>query len=155
MQRIFNQSDKYVFKKCLNFIVILKKPRFFFGNIDLEFKCNEGRENIINKQFAKYRANGFYVQAIIDYNTLEEIGILIHYYKKKHIIYEVGKLVTPDHFDNNLNLICGRGIHYFITLRAAYYYDSKKLTSFWNSNGAEVEGMKPKPIRRRQKKHVL
>jgi hypothetical protein len=89
------------------------------------FLCNESRKTVINKDFAKFRCNGLIVILIFDIVDNTYISRINHITQINNTktLYKVGKLVEPDFFDSDLNDICSHGIHYFLTLIAAVYYD--------------------------------
>jgi hypothetical protein len=102
----------------------MKKPQ-------LDFKCNESRASVVNKDFAKFRSNGLLVVSIFDLVLKVELNSIFHttitrngYYNGYYITeYEVGLIVKPEYFDENLEKICAAGIHYFLTRTAAVDYD--------------------------------
>jgi antitoxin component YwqK of YwqJK toxin-antitoxin module len=124
LDALLEECKKYegmMFKRCSKFIVILQKP--------LEnFQCNEMRKNIKDKNYAKFRCNGAKVIDILHSETLEHKKKISHFRNgatntEIATVYEVDKLVTPDYFDKNIEDICTHGIHYFLSLEAAFYYD--------------------------------
>lgn len=114
-------DGNYVFKRCSNVIIILKKPL-------INFQCNEMRQNVIDKNFAKFRCNGLITVDCIHIKSLLHIKSFHHrfYLKDRTIetIYEVGKMAIPDSYCEDIDLVCTSGIHYFLTLDAAFYYDN-------------------------------
>ncbi len=109
-------NENYVFKKCGDCIVILYKPKDGFIS-------NENRSEVIDKNFAKFRANRFFVKDIINYTTLQHLSVIYHQWEGTGIIYKVGTIIEPDDFDFMLNYICSHGIHYYLTLEAAFYHE--------------------------------
>jgi antitoxin component YwqK of YwqJK toxin-antitoxin module len=84
---------------------------------------NEERDGVSDKYYAKMRCSKAKVLWIFDMDddTIqydEAYGI----YNPK-FRYEVGQIVEPDHFNPNLNTICGGGIHYFLSSDGAYMYN--------------------------------
>jgi hypothetical protein len=139
--RKYISDPKYVFKSCYNktnknpfperkWIVVLEKINTTI--------TNENRKNVIDKRFAKFRANELKVIKIINMikpnfvqNKIKSI------YETETTIYKVGKIVKSNGYDNNEDKICSRGIHYFRTLFRAYFYGdsrTKKIYS-WYDNG--------------------
>lgn len=145
----YSNNTQYVYKLCSHksrsikrsikkrWLVILKK-------LD-ETQTNEGRliknEDIKkNSSYAKFRANKLMVIKIINiYNQkitrkfIVNIFIDVKNYSSKHITYNVGEVVVPDFYDENINKICSGGIHYFKTIVAAYYFRDvpNKYTGIW------------------------
>ncbi len=115
----------FVFKKCVGItriykcIVILKKP-------SENFKCNEDRENVKDKNFAKFRCNGLVTVAIYDLYTEQFRNFLDHSFiagnNSHKIIYHVDLLSIPHEYNEDINLVCTSGIHYFLHLEAALNY---------------------------------
>jgi hypothetical protein len=121
----------YAFKRCHNpyhhstsydCIVVMRKPE--------NVKCNELRTGVVDKNFAKFRCNGLITVAIYDLNlkkfilTLEHF-VLIGYFLNVlnlNVTYTVGTLTEPDKYAEDISLICGSGIHYFLSLEAALNY---------------------------------
>jgi hypothetical protein len=126
MEKVFQDcKPNQVFKKCKSeetghdYIVMLEKPV-------IDFICNESRKSVINKNTAKFRCNGLIVVTIFDLVSQVTVNSITHktdliFQRVTH--YEVGKVVKPDWFDFELDQICTHGIHYFLTLKAAFGYD--------------------------------
>jgi len=104
----------------LHFIIIMKKilpTENDFGTI-----TNEQRNSVINISTCKCRANKLLVLKIVDYLTGEEFDKMINknqFYISPDIkttTYIKNEIVYPDYFDNNLDIICGAGIHYYNSL---------------------------------------
>jgi antitoxin component YwqK of YwqJK toxin-antitoxin module len=106
---------------------------------------NENRKSVINKEHAKFRASRLKVIKIINVDdpTITKTKI-INMYEDKQTIYEINKDVVPDYYNNNEEVICTGGIHYFRTLISAYYYRDvpNKFVgkwSTWHDNGQKKE----------------
>ncbi len=69
---------------CYDCLVVLRKP-------ETNFKSNESRSMIINKNFAKFRCNGLITVAIYDLIFNKFIDSLVHktYFKGLSILYSV------------------------------------------------------------------
>jgi hypothetical protein len=113
-------DKKYVYKTCGDFIVVLEKLE--------DTITNESRSNVSyngdNKLYAKYRANKLLVKKIINkYNiTICRTKIISNYYDFK-IEYEIEEIVYPNCYDFNFEKVCSFGIHYFLNLKRAFYYN--------------------------------
>lgn len=127
LEEVFkNCNSNHVFKKCFDnltrhtCLVMLEKPSD-------GFLCNESRETVINKDFAKFRCNGLIVVLIFDLVDHISIYSILHVtratYPPSLTFYAVGELVKPDDYYTDLETICAPGIHYFLTLKAAQGYD--------------------------------
>ncbi len=146
--QLFTYED-VVFKRCTfenkyDCIVILKKP-------SENFQCNETRQNIVNKKFAKFRCNGLITVAIYDLLHKKFINGFSHfvYVESREgwsIQYRVGKLSVPNSYNKNIEEICTHGIHYFLSLEAALCYKDGFVTQrfangikhYYNHNGKLV-----------------
>jgi hypothetical protein len=97
-------------------ILMLEKP------ID-GFLCNESRR-VYNFNMAKFRCNGLTVVIIYDLVANVKLDEIWHQNNNSHIVthYKVDTFVKPDGFDDNLDKVCGKGIHYFLTPEAAQSY---------------------------------
>lgn len=124
----------YVYKRIREYIIVMRKPLDFF-------KCNEMRKDVKNKYFAKMRANYLFVVAIIHCQTLTYIQSIMHQFNEyPSLVYRVNQCVIPDNYDADIDCVCTFGIHYFLSLEAAYYlqFFQKKWQTYdmaikWNS----------------------
>ena len=89
-----------------------------------------------NNNFVKYRADSVFVEDITDFkgHTILESQKAYSIFKPSGLIeytleYSKGQFVYPDHFNNNLDDICGGGIHFFKTIEAVYGYYIKGTNS--------------------------
>ncbi len=105
-----------VFKRCTtrkyDYLVALRKPTE-------NFKCNELRTSVIDKNFAKFRCNGLITVAIYDMLCNKFIDHFVH---ETFTPYSVGNLTLPNWYNPDITAICTNGIHYFLTLNAALLY---------------------------------
>jgi hypothetical protein len=136
---IFEKIMKdHVFKKCRSrdtgheCLLTMKKPQ-------VDFICNESRTSVVNKEFSKFRCNGLLVVSIFDLVLKVELNSIFHTTNITYGFfiteYTVGLIVTPNHFDENLEQICAAGIHYFLTRRAAECYNLEWGLCNNNENG--------------------
>jgi len=110
----YTKNPSFVFKKCQNSIVVLKK---------LEDTITNELRSVANKKYAKFRGNKFYVEKIIDLITLEDkIQTNNSIHEDKSITYIVGNIIEEKEYDTKLDRVYGKGIHYFLILERAYYY---------------------------------
>lgn len=144
-----DENCENVFKKIKDaynsWIVILRK----ISNTAHEESTitNEDRKGIKDSSRAKYRANKLKVIMIINMQnpSITEKMVIGKYYGI-YTTYEVGKVVYPDSFNNDLDQDCTNGIHYFKTLEPAYFYNEHPplYTGFfarWFSSGEkQTEG---------------
>ncbi len=133
------------FKKCFDdinnepYIVVLEHVEY---NIN-----NENRDNIIDFNFASFRANKMQPIDIISLNDLNSHDSIVSYFSDENLAetymtrdgywdqtiepknglkhkttYDTKQIVKPDSYDDNRQIVFGHGIHYFKSLQAAYLY---------------------------------
>ena len=128
-------DKKYVYKTCGVCIVVLEKLE--------DTITNENRFNVSqigdNKLYAKYRADKLLVRQIINKYDLTKCETIISNYCK-NTKYKINETVYPDDFDDYLENVCSSGIHYFLNLKRAFYYNLKKKNINgeyldWHDNG--------------------
>jgi hypothetical protein len=113
------------YKKCANNRIVVLEP---LG------RNNEGRNDIVDANFAKMRCEYARVIKIYDMITKEEFESATSACEGHNkITYERGKIVCSDKYDSNLNDVCGSGIHYFKTEEPAYMYDFDQFDSKFDS----------------------
>lgn len=117
-------SESYIYKVCshkndenvnrLEWFVVLKY---------CDDTINTEERNVIDKKYAKYRANKLFVVDIINR--------YVPSYKRTYIInsdegieqrYEINKIIECDNFDEDIDKVYGNGVHYFKTPKGAFYY---------------------------------
>jgi antitoxin component YwqK of YwqJK toxin-antitoxin module len=111
-------DKKYVYKTCGNYIVVLEKLPDTITN-ENRFNVSENGDN---KLYAKYRANKLLVKKIIHKYHLTNCEKVMSNRCHK-IEYKINETVYPDKFDDNLETVCSSGIHYFLNLKPAFYYN--------------------------------
>lgn len=110
-------------------------------------KNNENRKkNIYDKNNASYRCNEAVVLDTFDIKTLKKNNISYSGYSNK-FVYEIGKTVTEPNYNNDENIVIGRGIHYYLTKERAlmeflenghiygYDFDGSILSDAFKVNG--------------------
>ena len=111
-------DKKYVYKTCGDFIVVLEKLE--------DTITNENRSNVSqiddNRLYAKYRANKLLVKEIINKYDLTNCEVVESNYCS-NTKYKINENVYPNDFDTNLEKVCSFGIHYFLKLVRAFYYN--------------------------------
>ncbi len=131
------KNRAFVFKRCTSnrndydCLVILEKPKE-------NFKCNEERSGIVDKNFAKFRCNGLITVGIYDLFHKKFIDKLEHtvyidlffYTDQVKITYQVGTITIPDDYNEDAQEICTNGIHYFLNLEAALNYKKGRVTYY-------------------------
>lgn len=130
-----------VYKKCADqHIVTLQKCP--------DTITTEKRSNIVDKNFAKFRANKLKCVDIEDWKTGQKINNIKSLYDPSFKYY-IGEIIKVDNYDTNINKICAPGIHYFKTKDAAKYFNISGLeiipdnyTGKWaqyNDDGLKLE----------------
>ncbi len=74
----------------------------------------------------------WFVIDIIDSLNLKHEKSICHQSNYGDIIYEVDKFVAPDFYTENIDMVCANGIHYFLSLEAAYNYHNYHLQYYDN-----------------------
>lgn len=97
-------------------------------------ECRNGVERK-NAKYAKYRCSKAKVLDIYNKDTGERVDVGYSIYDK-YFSYKVGEIVEVKNYDEELEVVCTRGIHYFLSEECAYFFD--KYTGFyksWYENG--------------------
>jgi len=97
--------------------------------IPVRAKTNMTRKNIINKLSAKYRCNVAIVLSIIDENNIAYTSATSAFYFEP-IVYRVGQTIKLE-FDENINNVSSKGIHFFIDKLMALNYNKPILEQKW------------------------
>lgn len=139
----YAKDESFVYKSChnvrenINYLVIMQKDEFT--------RTNELRTDVLNPEYAKFRASCLKVIEIININNPDEkMSSITNQFYSVPIIYKKGDFAYPNYFDENLNEICSNGIHYFKTIiPALFYMDAPKDYTgtwyVWNDNGGKKE----------------
>jgi len=98
--------------------------------IPMNAKTNYDRKNISNPIYAKYRTNCAKVINIIDENGKQYNEAYTAFYEKK-IMYKLDEIVKTE-FDYNIDVVCGKGIHFFLNRFVAFNYGRKIFEQKWN-----------------------
>jgi hypothetical protein len=103
---------------------------------------------------AKFRCNGLNVVLIYDLVLQETVSQILHATKNWGLLtyYKIGEFVEPCSFDDDLDIVCTAGIHYFLTLKAAMSYDFEEGCCIINGILFDHDGERRI---RRIKKHFL
>jgi antitoxin component YwqK of YwqJK toxin-antitoxin module len=109
-------GDYFVYKSCGEWIVFMKK----ISNTI----TNEGRDGIVDRSHAKFRANVLFVVRIANkFDKNKTINSVQNTFYEKKITYIVGKQVGVDDFDTNIYDVCSTGIHFFNSYKAAFFFE--------------------------------
>lgn len=147
----YTKNPLYVYKICCDALGKETPSTYMDGSFSKKWivimkkisdtETNENRDGVIDDLYAKFRANKLLVVKIININnpklTKKYIVNEYHcaYYGTLKLKYEVKKIVTPTFYDKDPNNICSGGIHYFKSLKAAYYYRDcpENYTGRWHA----------------------
>lgn len=102
---------KLAYKSARNCVIALRLEKC---------KTNENRSNVFDAMHATFRCDKAFVIDISNKFTNESI-VCIASDHDNFFIYERNKYVTVDNFDNDINKICTRGIHYYVSYEAAFF----------------------------------
>jgi antitoxin component YwqK of YwqJK toxin-antitoxin module len=128
LDRIINACSKYisdsscVYKTCRDiknelsyWLIVLQK---LAGTL-----TNEHRDNVIDENYAKFRGDKF---KVVDIINIDDPSVttksIVNKYDDILTEYIIGKVVYPDKYNDDINVIATHGIHYFKSLIAAYLY---------------------------------
>jgi antitoxin component YwqK of YwqJK toxin-antitoxin module len=134
-----NNTMSLVYKSCHPYIVTLEKLP--------DTKTNECRKDIKFPQYAKYRANKLLVKSIIHKLSGEEIDEIKNTIYHKKITYTKNQIIKCDNYDENIDVVRGAGIHYYLSKEVALNLELSGdhkyngLYNEWYDNGQlEYEG---------------
>lgn len=96
-----------------------------------------------DKRHAKYRGSKFFVEHIF-YKLMPDNPVYIArnvIHNLKLLIYETGKNVESE-FCEDIDMVCASGIHYFTTIKTAFYYNLHArfdgMYMEWNGDGLKM-----------------
>lgn len=95
-------------------------------DIDLSSVTTNLNRNVIDKKFAKFRCNKAFVVDIYDKFSNQKLECVYSDYDK-NFRYEKGQYVDVLEYEENENIICDKGIHFYLTKEAAYYHNLNKI----------------------------
>jgi len=146
------QQEKLVFKRCGEWIVYLLK-------IEGKTLTNENRKSLKERTeeeriHAQYRGNMFFVVKIEHIWEKNEEGTPIKKdkientnYSKKFLSYVAGEIIEEKDYDKDIEMIRGRGIHYYLDEKTAKDYSDFPLYE-WPKYSGEVRTYYDDGIRR-------
>ena len=112
-----------------NHLIVLEIPSTAQHNMD--------RTNVKDKQFAKHRCSEAIVKEIINLTTKKSANEAYSIHDKQ-FKYILGQKVVPDMFDPKLDKVCSGGIHFFLDMKRAEFYERNGLNGEykeWHDNG--------------------
>lgn len=138
---------------CENWLVVMKKLEDTTKAEPTQTKTNENRSNVIDENYAKFRADKLKVVEIINVdNPKITRDKIVNKFKfdydmtlsvNNETIYEVDKITECKYYDDDIDVVCSHGIHYFKTLVPAFYLrvppaNYTGVWIKWYDNGAKM-----------------
>ena len=108
-------------------------------DIGSDSNTNLYRKDIVDKLHAKYRCDKATVISIVICDTDEPVTCAYTcIYKDKRIKYVVGEEVVEPSYNKDINVVCGEGIHFFLSKEVAMLYGLYKVENgvhkrWWNN----------------------
>ena len=97
-------------------------------DIGSDSNTNLYRKDIVDKLHAKYRCDKATVISIVICDTDEPVTFAYTaIYKNKSIKYVVGEDVVEPSYNKDINVVCGEGIHFFLSKEVAMLYGLDKV----------------------------
>jgi len=121
-----------VYKSAGNNIITLELPSNSKNNVE--------RSCVFDKNHAKFRCSRALVVSINDKDTGDFL-IQVQSDYNNFFIYRQGEFVTVDNYDESINTICARGIHFYLSYDSAYYHNKEikpGLNKEWDDNGTPI-----------------
>jgi hypothetical protein len=106
-------DPSYVYKISGTHLIILKRCP--------DTVTNESRRNVFDPKRAKFRGSKFDVIEIIDLGDMTTKQSVQSSYKHS-FKYTAGEIVEPDKFNNDMDIVCTNGIHFFIDIETAFFH---------------------------------
>ena len=105
------------YKSCGNSIVVLR--------LLPNSKNNLARSNVFAMSTAKYRCDMAYVANIYDKITNTKRKKVYSDYNSK-FVYKTGKMVQVHDYEENIQVVCAPGIHFYLSEECAFFYNLYK-----------------------------
>jgi len=108
-------------------------------------QTNMGRSSVVVKETAKYRASKAKVLEIQDAEGKNYDSAISFNYPEKSLIYKVGAILMESSYDPDPEIICGEGIHYFLSRTTAEQYGLNSVQngiciSYYDNGNKREEG---------------
>lgn len=142
----YKEDENIVYKKCHspNSLAVLRKCQ--------DSKTSENRSSIVDKRYAQFRANKLYVVKIATLPNLEFVESAKSL-RQSYFEYNVDEMVEESDFEEDVEIISGRGLHYFKSITAALcfgfipneiyeYYDGIWYSYNWNGKLMAIYNLK-------------
>jgi antitoxin component YwqK of YwqJK toxin-antitoxin module len=104
--------------------LIYKSAGFFLITMKLldDSRTNLERENIVSKDHAQFRTDKACVISIQNKYTNEFTQSVKSDYDI-NFVYKKGSIVNVNNFEKDINVVHGKGIHFFLTKECAFFYN--------------------------------
>ena len=123
------------YKSCGSYIVTMQKRP--------DTVCNESREGVVNRIYARFRADKLLVISIKHKETGKNIDRIQNSLYVEKIWYVVSKEVSVTNYCQDLNKVFAPGIHYFLSREPALYWRNSNIEDgpwkSWYKNGEIYE----------------
>ena len=118
----------------------------YIAELEILGKTNENRDDIADSQYAKYRTSKAKVLKIFHTNDETRVIKQVNGLRDENFMYGVGKEIYVADYDENVNAVCSKGIHYFKTLEQAKMWElnldnyAGKLIAWHDDGTIQCEG---------------
>ena len=122
----------------------------YIAKLEILGKTNENRDDIADPQYAKYRTSKVKVLKIFHMNgevNNDETQIIkqMNGIFRENFVYITGEEIYVSDYDEDVNIVCSRGIHYFKTLEQAKMWNlfpphTGKWIEWWGNGNKKEEG---------------
>ena len=110
----YKSNGRIVYKSADRYVIYLQLSRYSITNMH--------RKNVINRHYAKFRTDEAKVIKIED--KINKTCITsIKSDHDKNFIYTVNDVIKIKDYDYDCNKVCGTGIHFFLTYKAAFHHN--------------------------------
>ena len=107
--------------------------------IPSDANTNLDRKNVKDKLYAKYRCDKAFVLCIEDEEGKKYKSASTSIFSFKKIKYVVGEEIFEKDYNKDVNVVCGEGIHFFLSKEVALLYGLDKIENgeykIWDDNG--------------------
>lgn len=100
------------------------------AELEIQGINNCARTGVVDSNYAKFRCSQVKVLSIKHMFTGEEQQVGWSMYDNK-FMYTVGEIITIQDYQIDDEICADKGIHFFKTYDAAYYYYNGIFTNFW------------------------
>lgn len=128
-----------------NIIRVYKSARDHIIELDIDLSITRTNLNrkVVNKDYAKYRCDKAYVVKISNKITGNETDCIASD-NNSVFQYKEGETVSERSYDDDIEIVCTKGIHFYLTKEAAYFHNFTSDETYtgvyknWNDDGQLV-----------------